>query len=74
MPSYAWLNSPNVPLKTYRAAETSRASIANSLPLSATSYPPICATKSGSPKPESTRQDACSKVARSTGTSFSPTK
>eukprot|EP00959_Pyramimonas_sp_CCMP1952_P117773 2462160-Pyramimonas_sp.AAC.1 len=74
MPSCAWLNSPNVPLKTYQAAETSRASIANSQPLSATSYLLICATKSGSSKLESTKQDVCSKDARSTGTFYSPTK
>eukprot|EP00959_Pyramimonas_sp_CCMP1952_P129131 2700192-Pyramimonas_sp.AAC.1 len=30
MPSYAWLNSPSVPSRTYKTAETLRASIANS--------------------------------------------
>eukprot|EP00959_Pyramimonas_sp_CCMP1952_P013165 278177-Pyramimonas_sp.AAC.1 len=73
MPFYAWLNSPNVPLKTYGTAEISRALIANSLPLSATFYLPTCATRSGSSKPESTNQGAGSKGARSTGTSYSPT-
>eukprot|EP00959_Pyramimonas_sp_CCMP1952_P330928 6930048-Pyramimonas_sp.AAC.1 len=73
MPSHAWLNSPSAPSKTYKTAETLRVLIANSLPLSAISYFQTCATRSGSSKPESRKQGACSKDARSTGTSYSPT-